>query len=81
MEASAVQTRTATRHPRSTSLEPRLDPLLSAPVVSSELDVSRERPLPQIGRGRCVAVLAVHHVHTGGQILTGGAEKYVCDAI
>jgi glycosyltransferase involved in cell wall biosynthesis len=28
--------------------------------------------------GRSVAVLAVHHVRAEGQVLTGGAEKYVC---
>src|SRR5262245_43644421 len=29
------------------------------------------------GRGRCVAILAVHHVRVDGQTLTGGAEKYI----
>jgi glycosyltransferase involved in cell wall biosynthesis len=36
---------------------------------------------PQVGRGRRVALLAVHHVQVDGQTLTGGAEKYTLQAI
>ena len=39
------------------------------------------RSIPPIGRGRRVALLAVHHVQVDGQTLTGGAEKYIQQAI
>jgi len=73
-----VSTRTAIPDSRSRALGPPLDPLLAAPTITTEFS---QAPVPQIGRGRCVAVLAVHHVHPGGQVLTGGAEKFVCDAV
>ncbi|HKQ46647.1 MAG TPA: glycosyltransferase [Phycisphaerae bacterium] len=45
-------------------------------------DASRSgRAVPQVGRGRRVALLAVHHVRVDGQTLTGGAEKYIQQAI
>lgn len=31
--------------------------------------------------GRRVAVLTVHHVHVGDQVLTGGAEKYILNSL
>jgi glycosyltransferase involved in cell wall biosynthesis len=39
------------------------------------------KSIPQIGKGRRIALVAVHHVHIGGQVLTGGAEKYIQLAI
>ncbi|OWY72246.1 hypothetical protein B7486_04810 [cyanobacterium TDX16] len=74
----AVSTRTAIPESRTRTLGAPLDPLLAAPSITTGFS---QTPLPQIGRGHCVAVLAVHHVHPGGQVLTGGAEKYVCDAV
>jgi glycosyltransferase involved in cell wall biosynthesis len=39
------------------------------------------RPLAGLGAGRRVALLAVHHVHVGDQVYTGGAEKHIRHAL
>ncbi len=51
------------------------------PVVGRRITPHQARPVPQVGRGRRVALLAVHYVRVGDQTLTGGAEKYIQLAI
>lgn len=49
--------------------------------LQSAVGATDTEHLEGLGSGRRIAVLAVHHVHVSGQILTGGAEKYVQQVI
>lgn len=56
-------------------------PEIDCPAVGRPAAPRSVRPVPQVGRGRRVALLAVHHVRVDGHTLTGGAEKYIHQAI
>ncbi len=48
--------------------------------AAPRLAADREPP-SVIDAGRSVAVIAVHHIRANGYTYTGGAEKYICQAV
>lgn len=56
--------------------------VITPPPFSIPVVLRRNEPSAcSMGAGRKIALLAVHHVHWDGRILTGGAEKYILQTV